>query len=179
MYVFCVISDFRFVVTAALLWYFMQHRLVVCCRRFGTTYHFHLQGWPLKMELISLNMRPIGCPENSVTNHQSSLFVISEERRCQINTLLPVLILYQSLPDFVIFRDNFHLSVFSVSLPLLSPEFSRRCNNHSIYFVSTYCLFLLFLFSSDSLLLSVSLCWPLLQSVMIFHLYIYLLILHV
>jgi hypothetical protein len=90
---------------------------------------------------------------------------------------LSVLVFCQISSDFVIFQANFHLSVFSVSLPLISPEFSCRCNNHSISFISTYCLF--FMFFSDSLRHYVFLCWPLLQCVMIFRLHIYGLIVHV
>jgi hypothetical protein len=48
-----------------------QRRLVVSYRRFGTTYQ---SIWPL-------NMGPVGCLEASVTNYQSMMRNIPEERR--------------------------------------------------------------------------------------------------
>jgi len=39
---------------SALLWDFMQHRLIECYRRFRTTYRSHLQGGPLSMGCLSL-----------------------------------------------------------------------------------------------------------------------------
>jgi hypothetical protein len=55
--------------------------MVVLYRRFGTSYLSHLQrpfsswtSWPLKMG-------PIGCPETSVQNYQSTLRNIADARR--------------------------------------------------------------------------------------------------
>jgi hypothetical protein len=64
-----------------------QHWLVVSYWIFGTIYRSNLQvssysctGWPV---LIAwpLKMEPIGCSERSVTNYQSTLRNLSEERR--------------------------------------------------------------------------------------------------
>ena len=52
----------------------MQHWLVVSYLCFGTTYRSHLQGSRLKTE-------PIGWPETSVTNYQSTLHNTKEEQR--------------------------------------------------------------------------------------------------
>ena len=46
-------------------------------RRFGTTYRSSWAAWPLKMGLI-------GSSETSVTNYQSALRKIPEERVCQL-----------------------------------------------------------------------------------------------
>jgi hypothetical protein len=60
----------------AVFWNFTQCNLVLCCRRFRRTYLCHFQGtaWPLKMGRIC-------CVEMSVTNYQSTLRNIPEERR--------------------------------------------------------------------------------------------------
>jgi hypothetical protein len=60
---------------SALFWDVMQRRVIILDRCFGTNYRSHLQGSrPLKM-------RPIGCPETSVKDYQSTLCNIPEERR--------------------------------------------------------------------------------------------------
>jgi hypothetical protein len=57
---------------SSLLWDVTQHRLVVCYRCFETTYRYHLQR----------SISPLdNYPESSITNYQSTLRNISEERR--------------------------------------------------------------------------------------------------
>jgi hypothetical protein len=72
---------------SSLFWDFTQRRLVVSYQNFGTTYrsHFHFKmknsswtTWPLKLG-------PIGCHETSVTNHQSTLRKIQEERKSHLH----------------------------------------------------------------------------------------------
>ena len=67
--------------TSLLFWDVTKRGLVVIYRSFGTNHRSHLPGssktwttWPLKMGLMR-------CPETSVTNCQSTLHSISEERR--------------------------------------------------------------------------------------------------
>ena len=57
----------------ALFWNFEQCRFLACCRRFGTIYQLHFKG----------SSSAIGCAETSVTNYQSTLRKIQEERRSQ------------------------------------------------------------------------------------------------
>lgn len=63
-------------------WDVLQHRLVVICRCFGTSYLSHLQGsktaWPLEMGLI-------GCPVMPVTNYQCTPRNILEEWKCNLH----------------------------------------------------------------------------------------------
>jgi len=70
----------------SLFWDLTQHRMVVCYRRFGTTYRSHLRGpssyssWTVWF----LKMCPIGCPKTSVTNYQSALSNTLEGRMSHI-----------------------------------------------------------------------------------------------
>jgi hypothetical protein len=57
-------------------------RLVVSYRRFGKTYRPHLQG---SSSPRPFKMGPIGCPETAVTDHQSTLCNIPEERRSNLH----------------------------------------------------------------------------------------------
>ena len=60
---------------------FTQRRMVVCYRRFGTTYRSHLQG---SSSPNTLKIGPIVCTETSVTHYCSTLRKIPEQRRPQI-----------------------------------------------------------------------------------------------
>jgi hypothetical protein len=64
---------------------------VVLYRRFGTTYHSHIQGSRSPRRKVSswtpgpLNMEPIGCPETSIQNHHSMMHSIPEERKSHLH----------------------------------------------------------------------------------------------
>jgi hypothetical protein len=66
----------------ALFWDIKQRRVVILYRRFRTTHRSHLQGswasWPLKMGQI-------GCPETSVKDYHSTLCIITEQSRSQLD----------------------------------------------------------------------------------------------
>jgi hypothetical protein len=65
------ISDFRRSVVRPWVFWRVTHRvLVVVCRRFGTAYWLHLQGY----------MGSMGCPKRSVGTCQHTLRYIPEER---------------------------------------------------------------------------------------------------
>jgi len=51
----------------ALFWVITQRVLVIPCRRFGTTYRSHLQGWRIQKE--TLKMGPTRYSETSVRNY--------------------------------------------------------------------------------------------------------------
>jgi len=57
-------------VGSALFGDFMQRRMVVSCRRFGTTHQSQLEGSNSSLTIWPLKMGPIGCPETSVRNYQ-------------------------------------------------------------------------------------------------------------
>jgi len=59
-----------------------QRRIVVCYRRFGITYQFHLISYSSWTD-YSLKTGLIGCPRAFVTNFQHTLPNISEEPRPQ------------------------------------------------------------------------------------------------
>jgi len=65
---------------SVLFWYITQRRVVILCRRFGTTYRPHLRG-----SRSARRMEPTGCPETSVANYHSTLRNISEERRFNLH----------------------------------------------------------------------------------------------
>jgi hypothetical protein len=93
-----VISGFRRGVTSSLFWYIKHSRLVV------TDVSKQPIGFLYKRRSWHFNMGPIGCPETSVTNYQSSLRDIPEEQRsplfCDlrqaftVKTLRSVIMLY-------------------------------------------------------------------------------------
>jgi hypothetical protein len=66
-------------IRSALFWGIRQHRMVILCRRFGTTYRSHLQGSRSPRRVYSswtswpLNMGPICYPETSVKDYYSTL----------------------------------------------------------------------------------------------------------
>jgi hypothetical protein len=78
---------------SSLFWDITQRRVVIFCRRFGTTYGSHIQGsrspknvsiflrnsWPLKMG-------PIRYAETSVKYYDSTLRNISEEHRSHVTS---------------------------------------------------------------------------------------------
>jgi hypothetical protein len=77
---------------SALFWDITQRRLAIPCRRFGTTFRFHLRGprshliFFLFLDFSTLDDttdRLIGCPETSVRNYSPTLHKIPEQRRSQ------------------------------------------------------------------------------------------------
>ena len=72
---------------SALFLDFAQRRIVVRCRRFGTTSPSHLKG-----SSSSLKMGPTGCPETSVRNYHTPLRNVPNEhkpnlyRRCSLKS---------------------------------------------------------------------------------------------
>ena len=68
------ISGFRRGVTSSLFWYTKHSRLVVTDVSEQPIGFLYKRPW-------HFNMGPIGCPESSVTNYQSSLRNIPEEQR--------------------------------------------------------------------------------------------------
>jgi hypothetical protein len=54
--------------------------MVVIYRRFGTTYRSHFQGSSSPRSALALKLRPICCPESSVSSYQSRLRNIAQER---------------------------------------------------------------------------------------------------
>jgi hypothetical protein len=107
----------RTTVKSALLWDLTRRRLVVCYRCFGTTYRSDPQGssipraaWPSKMGLI-------GCPKISLTNYQSTLCNIWEERRSHLHASgsLNLRKEQKSIRDFYSIVNEFR--PFKVQLP--------------------------------------------------------------
>jgi hypothetical protein len=54
-------------------------------RRFGTIYQSHFKGQAVFLDCLTLQMGPVVCPETSVTNYQSTLRNIPEERRSHLH----------------------------------------------------------------------------------------------
>jgi hypothetical protein len=71
---------------SALFWDFTQRRMIVCYRRFGTTYRPCHQVSRSRL-LDPWRWDPIGCPETSVTNYLSTLRKLPEEWRSQLHNL--------------------------------------------------------------------------------------------
>jgi hypothetical protein len=65
----------------ALFWYFTQRSMVAPFRCFGTTFPSNLQGSISPKTTCPLKMGPIGCPEKSAWNYNSTLSKIPKERR--------------------------------------------------------------------------------------------------
>jgi len=71
----------RFItVRSVLIWDIAQSRLVIPCRRFGTTYRFLLP----RVKNLLLKMEPICCLETSVQNCHCTLCNIPERRKSHL-----------------------------------------------------------------------------------------------
>jgi hypothetical protein len=56
-----------------------QRRMIILCRRFGTTYRFHIQGSRGSWTSRTLKMVSVRCPETSVKDYYSTLHNTPEE----------------------------------------------------------------------------------------------------
>jgi len=65
---------------SAFFWDFRQRRMVIYCRRFGTTYQSHLQRSSSVLE-----MGTIGCSETSVRNCRYRLRKITTDRSSHVH----------------------------------------------------------------------------------------------
>ena len=70
---------------SSFFWNVTQRGMVFSYRRFETTYRTHLQATSSQRMVWPLVMEQIGCPETSVTNYQSTLRNIPEDRRAQVS----------------------------------------------------------------------------------------------
>jgi hypothetical protein len=100
-------GQFTFALRSSLFWDVKQLGLVVSCRCFGTPYESQT-ACPLKMGRI-------GFPETSVTNCQSTMHNIPEERRYHYVPYLLILtyVCHQSLTD----ATSVHFRHFTVLSP--------------------------------------------------------------
>ena len=66
---------------SAVFWDITRRRVVVFCRRFGTTYRSHLHGSRIRVGFLTLRMGTICCPETSANNYNTTQRKIPEVRR--------------------------------------------------------------------------------------------------
>jgi hypothetical protein len=89
---------------SSFFWYVTQRRGVVSCRHFGTICRSQLQA-SSSLTAWSLEKGPLGCPETSGINYQSTLCNIPEERISHYQTILSSLFHSTTICMYILFHD--------------------------------------------------------------------------